>query len=366
MSNWLTGFLVILIIIILADGFRRTFAARRNRIRVSPTLKKRVKQPEPEIVAPAETFTSELPNGGARVIGRRDSLHTPPPSPRSPKINPREAREIRRREEAAKRTPEQTSLNLNDSVPILMESVESQSAHDENKRIEPTFSQSSGQSSVQDSRLDDQDLDEDLNSPYENYDENDDDEDDYDEDEHDEVEDYEDDDEEDEDEDLDEYDTDETDASASSTPHAEPEEVFIINVMAFKDEMFGGNDLLEAVLKSGLRFGNMDIFHKYSDAKGEGTLLFSMANMVKPGTFDLDAMDEFETPGVSLFMTLPIAADSMKSFELMVETANSLADALDGELKDEQRSAMTRQTIEHCRQRISEFERKKLFKRPRQ
>ncbi|MEP3563426.1 MAG: cell division protein ZipA, partial [Marinobacter sp.] len=34
-----------------------------------------------------------------------------------------------------------------------------------------------------------------------------------------------------------------------------------------------------------------------------------------------------------------------------------------GELKDERRSVMTPQTIEHCRQRIREFERKQRFHR---
>ena len=108
----------------------------------------------------------------------------------------------------------------------------------------------------------------------------------------------------------------------------------------------------------------LDIFHRYSDAKGEGALLFSLANMVKPGTFDIDAMDEFETPGVSLFMTLPINADSMQSFDLMADTARAIAETLNGELKDEQRSVMTRQTLEHCRQRIRDFERTRLFRRP--
>ena len=135
--------------------------------------------------------------------------------------------------------------------------------------------------------------------------------------------------------------------------------------MAQKGEVFNGGDLLDIVLKCGLRYGSMDIFHRYSDTKGDGALLFSMANMVRPGTFDLDAMDEFTTPGVSLFMTLPIDADSMQSFDLMAETAQAISQTLNGELKDEQRSAMTKQTLEHSRQRIRDFERKKLFRRPR-
>ena len=91
----------------------------------------------------------------------------------------------------------------------------------------------------------------------------------------------------------------------------------------------------------------------------------ALAGFVRRFQDILDAMDEFETPGVCLFMTLPLNADSMQSFELMVDTASTLAEKLGGELKDEQRSVMTKQTIEHCRQRILDFERRRLFQRKR-
>jgi cell division protein ZipA len=372
MSNWLTGVIVLLIIAILADGFRRTYNLRRNSIHLSPKMKKRSKEviEDAEEDAPVESFKSELPNGGARVIGYRDPLEVRQPRK---KVSAQELREARRKEEAAKkRPPEQTRLNLDESVPILMESVE----HDltpqikspqtpqhqqafldvNNERIDPVFAADTlHKQEYYDSEEEDSiAYDEDDDYEDDDYDE------DLDEDELDEDEDELD------DEELDEKwdeEAEEEQAIASAPP--QPEEVIIINVMAFKGESFSGNDLLDVILKCGLRYGSMDIFHRYSDTKGEGALLFSMANMVKPGTFDLDLMDEFETPGISLFMTLPINADSMQSFELMVKTANTIADTLDGELKDEQRSAMTRQTIEHCRQRISDFERKKLFRRPR-
>jgi len=44
----------------------------------------------------------------------------------------------------------------------------------------------------------------------------------------------------------------------------------------------------------------------------------------------------------------------------MVAAARKLAHELGGELKDDQRSVMTAQTIEHYRQRIVEFERRQL------
>jgi cell division protein ZipA len=48
----------------------------------------------------------------------------------------------------------------------------------------------------------------------------------------------------------------------------------------------------------------------------------------------------------------------MQAFEFMLETAQCVVRNMGGELKDERRSVMTPQTIEHCRQRIREFERK--------
>ena len=44
----------------------------------------------------------------------------------------------------------------------------------------------------------------------------------------------------------------------------------------------------------------------------------------------------------------------------MLASARKLSTELNGELKDEQRSVMTAQTIEHYRNRIAEFERKQL------
>ncbi len=344
MSNWLTGVIVLLIIIILVDGYRRR---NKNRLDVSPALKKSLRhsQSDDDTDSEAPSYLSELPNGGARVVGVRDPSDQPQ---RERKLSARELKEQRRREESAKRTPEQARLNLDESVPILMESVEHEAHADEHGRIEPSFS-------AQDDNLDHDEHEYDAEHQEEyaedegSYDE--DFEEDYDDDDHESEEDYED-------------EVEEEEAKAA-VPQAEPEEVLIINIMAPKGEVFNGGDLLDIVLKCGLRYGSMDIFHRYSDTKGDGALLFSMANMVRPGTFDLDAMDDFTTPGVSLFMTLPIDADSMQSFDLMVETAQAISQTLHGELKDEQRSAMTRQTLEHCRQRISDFERKKLFRRPR-
>ncbi|SEO47225.1 cell division protein ZipA [Pseudomonas sp. Snoq117.2] len=147
----------------------------------------------------------------------------------------------------------------------------------------------------------------------------------------------------------------------SQAAMAPVDEVLVINVISRDEKGFSGPALLQNILESGLRFGDMDIFHRHESMSGNGEVLFSMANAVRPGTFDLDAIDDFHTPAVSFFLGLPGPRHPKQAFDLMVAAARKLSSELNGELKDEQRSVMTAQTIEHYRQRIVDFERKSLM-----
>ncbi|MCV4340496.1 cell division protein ZipA [Pseudomonas capsici] len=141
------------------------------------------------------------------------------------------------------------------------------------------------------------------------------------------------------------------------------EEVLVISVICRDESGFKGPALLQNILESGLRFGEMDIFHRHESMAGNGEVLFSMANAVKPGVFDLDDIDHFSTRAVSFFLGLPGPRHPKQAFDVMVAAARKLAHELNGELKDDQRSVMTAQTIEHYRQRIVEFERRALTQR---
>lgn len=144
---------------------------------------------------------------------------------------------------------------------------------------------------------------------------------------------------------------------------ADYEEILIIHVVARNKEGFKGPALLQSILESGLRFGEMDIFHRHESITGNGDKLFSMANALNPGTFDLDDMDVFSTRAVCFFMGLPGPRNTRQAFDLMIAAARKLAKELDGDLKDDNRSVLTAQTIEHYRQRIAEFERQQLAKK---
>jgi len=139
----------------------------------------------------------------------------------------------------------------------------------------------------------------------------------------------------------------------------EVEEVIVMNVFAKDDSGFNGADLMRVILACGMHYGDMDIFHREEEGAG-AAIQFSMANLVKPGTFNLDDMDHFSTPGVSFFLSLPGPKNSMKALDYMYETAQCVVKNLNGELKDEMHSVMTSQTIEHSRQKVRDFERRQL------
>lgn len=151
--------------------------------------------------------------------------------------------------------------------------------------------------------------------------------------------------------------------AATQSQPAGPQEVIVINVMAKPGSLFEGYELLPILQLQGMRLGDMSIFHKHSGSNASGTVLFSMANMVKPGTFDLATMESFTSPGVSFFLQLPNKYGNMACFDQMLTASNALKHSLDGELKDENRSVFTRQTMEHYRQRIRDFELKLLSRK---
>lgn len=134
-----------------------------------------------------------------------------------------------------------------------------------------------------------------------------------------------------------------------------PEKILQINVMA-RNGAINGDMLMQVARDLQLEAGEMEIFHRLTDDKQRKSI-FSMASLVEPGTFPFDAMSEFTTPGVTLFAQLPGPRDGQEIFEQMLATAQRLAALLDAELLDQTRSVLSRQTIEHIRQEISEHSR---------
>ncbi len=148
-----------------------------------------------------------------------------------------------------------------------------------------------------------------------------------------------------------------TKKSPARTSSQDATDVLILYVLLPEGEEINGALLLPSLLTLGFKYGEMNIFHRHQDNAGTGEVMFSLANMFNPGTFDLENMDKLQTRGLSLFMTLPGPADALQTFNLMHNAAKKLADEFGGQILDGQRTVLNIQTTRNYVERIREFQR---------
>lgn len=140
-------------------------------------------------------------------------------------------------------------------------------------------------------------------------------------------------------------------------PQMPVERIVTLFVVAREGQAFNGPDLIVAAEKAGLDFGDMGIYHRLIDGKRELGPIFSVANMLKPGNFDLGRLEALRTPGLSFFMTLPAPIPALDAWDAMLPTAQRLAELLDGHVLDEERNALGRQRIAHIRDELRGWDR---------
>ncbi|HEY2397106.1 MAG TPA: cell division protein ZipA [Rudaea sp.] len=146
--------------------------------------------------------------------------------------------------------------------------------------------------------------------------------------------------------------------AAGARPEQAIDRIVTLFVSARSGQTFSGANLIVAAEKAGLTFGDMGIFHRLMPGKAQSAPVFSMANMIKPGNFDMRHVDELRTPGVSFFMTLPGPLPALDAWDAMLPTAQRLAELLDGNVLDEERNALGRQGVAHIRDELRAYDRK--------
>lgn len=361
LREWLIIGGVLIVILILVDGWRRVSANRtRLRLEIDRTLSELAEEDQP--------YNPELPNGGARVrAGERQGRVEPgfaddPPAAVAPGADseldplfdeiPAAATPVRRQpatarppesEPAAARgepepaAPEQAPLDLEQPIPVLFDALDA----DGNSRRLPEDTLAAYRESVDQAREpatppDDSPADESPAPVMENAA-------------------------------AAEPTADPESPRGAAAPSAapasrglkrlpDPEHVLIITVVGRNGQYLPGPALHKIVTACGMEWGDMSIYHRAEDDSPESPIQFSMANAVAPGTFDPDHLDALETPAVTFFMSMDEPGDPMTAYECMLATAETVAKHLDGDLLDEDRSVMRPQTKEHYRERIRDFE----------
>lgn len=135
------------------------------------------------------------------------------------------------------------------------------------------------------------------------------------------------------------------------------EKIVTLYVAARSGEVLRGTDIVVAAEKAGLSYGYMGIFHRLVDGQANGGPIFSVANIKKPGSFEMGEIQSMETPAIAFFLTLPAPIPALDAWEKMLPTAQRMAELLDGVVLDEARSALGRQRIAHLRDELRAYDR---------
>ena len=146
-----------------------------------------------------------------------------------------------------------------------------------------------------------------------------------------------------------------SDSDSEQASITEDELLMLVITPASKDN-FSGLEILSATKAAGMKFGNMNIFHNYGvgDLKLEKPL-FSLANLYEPGEFNLQDMEAFSTRGLILYMCLPTPVEPEIALELMLNTAQRIAESLNGMICDRLRRPLTDEELENMRDKLKRF-----------
>jgi len=136
------------------------------------------------------------------------------------------------------------------------------------------------------------------------------------------------------------------------------ERIVTLYLVARHGGHFRGSDIAVAAEKAGLKFGDMHIFHRLVDGRPDAGPIFSMANMVKPGYFDMNRIGELTTPGLTFFITLPGPLSALDAWDTLLPAAQRIAELLDGNLLDEDRNALGHQRIAVLRDELRAWDRR--------
>lgn len=150
-----------------------------------------------------------------------------------------------------------------------------------------------------------------------------------------------------------------TDEELGRRVHEEFDKIVTLYLAARAGQKLHGPDIVVAAEKAGLAYGYMGVFHRLVEHHPERGPVFSVANIMKPGSFDMADIQSLETPAIAFFLTLPAPLPALDAWEAMLPTAQRMAELLDGIVLDEQRNALGRQRIAHIRDELRAYDRQR-------
>lgn len=129
-----------------------------------------------------------------------------------------------------------------------------------------------------------------------------------------------------------------------------PSDIIVLYILPKPEKVLHGAQINSSAQAMGLSFGEMSIFH----FRPKDRNIFSLANMLEPGSFDPDTIHDLQTSGLTVFMQLA-GNDPMDDLTEMLQRSYQLAGLLDARLCNHRREPLTEQDAENYRTRVREF-----------
>jgi cell division protein ZipA len=144
---------------------------------------------------------------------------------------------------------------------------------------------------------------------------------------------------------------------AETETGAEPSEtVLVFNILAPEGSTLSGKSINSVALANDMVFGEMNIYHRMGE---DNKPVFSLVNMVKPGSFDPSTIHELNTPGITLFLQLPGPPNAADAFNDMLHAAQRMSDLMEARLCDSKRQPLTESVVEEYRKTAASFDGKR-------
>ena len=96
------------------------------------------------------------------------------------------------------------------------------------------------------------------------------------------------------------------------------DKIVTLYVAARAGQTLRGPDIVVAAEKAGLTYGHMNVFHRLVDGHPERGPIFSVANIKKPGSFEMSEIQSLETPAIAFFLTLPAPIPALDAWDTML------------------------------------------------
>jgi cell division protein ZipA len=127
-------------------------------------------------------------------------------------------------------------------------------------------------------------------------------------------------------------------------------DIIVVYILPKPDQILIGSQINSSAQSMGLKFGEMNIFH-YKD---NDRSVFSLANMLEPGSFDASTIHDLKTTGLTIFMQIQ-GDDPLDDLTEMLQRSYQMAGLLDARLCNHKREPLTEQDAENYRTHVGAF-----------